>query len=215
MTDVQASVANTSGAAVSTVRLWSEGTEPLTTALQLPTLICIEATAGKEIPTTDAQMQPIPDMLFLSITTASAYHLPLTQFFLSALEKRIQISSGLKERIQIALHEGVTNAIVHGNLAITSENRVSLAGLASLETMVAERLARPTEASRRVRIHCSWKPSQIVLVIRDEGQGYTIKQRPPGQESAYHGRGLPILKLVSDTLSIEDGGRCLDLRFAR
>src|ERR1700749_579085 len=93
--------------------------ESLGEALKLPTVECVEREIFESLSAARRAPQAAAS-LALVVTTLSAYRVPVTRAFIGALSERIPMSPDLSERIQVALQEAVTNAVLHGNLKVKS-----------------------------------------------------------------------------------------------
>ncbi|MCA1906898.1 MAG: ATP-binding protein, partial [Magnetospirillum sp.] len=103
----------------------------------------------------------------------------------------------------------------HGNLGLASDLRHSLAGLAEFNQRIAKSVADPTMAARRVRL-TAWPMGQGVEVrVSDDGDGYDLDAElaKPVDVAAKSGRGLGLIRKVSNEVRGEDGGRTLCMRF--
>jgi serine/threonine-protein kinase RsbW len=110
--------------------------------------------------------------------------------YLDSLEKRWKIPPPLRENIRICLSEAVQNAVNHGNL---SEVRKAV-------TITAERYE-----------------GTFLFSIRDEGIGFDFDDLPDPTAQANldkpYGRGVFLMKQLSDHLEFSEGGRKVHLEF--
>ena len=76
--------------------------------------------------------------------------------------------------------------------------------------MVAKRLADPKYAERRVYVTAQISPSEVKLVIRDEGDGFELSQVPdptePENMVRAHGRGLYLIGTFMDVVRHNETG---------
>lgn len=103
--------------------------------------------------------------------------------------------------IALGLSELLINAIEHGNLGITYEEKTRLNELGAWREEVNARLARPEFAERYATIEC-WRShaGQVRLLISDQGSGFDWKpflEMSPERAFDSHGRGIAMAKLVS------------------
>jgi anti-sigma regulatory factor (Ser/Thr protein kinase) len=107
-------------------------------------------------------------------------------------------------RVVVGLAELLLNAVEHGNLRISHEEKTRLRTLDRWEEEVTARLAHPTYADRAVWVEFTREPSRIRVRIRDQGNGFDWRshlERDPAQVTGLHGRGIAIARLVSfDTI---------------
>jgi CheY-like chemotaxis protein/anti-sigma regulatory factor (Ser/Thr protein kinase) len=115
-------------------------------------------------------------------------------------------------RLQIAVDEALTNAIIHGALEVDS----SLKDQASVfEEVVSAREADPEWSSRLVRVACDFLPSRVEIVITDPGRGFDAAALPDPADVeavlACHGRGILMMRALVDEVEFENGGRTVRL----
>jgi len=111
-------------------------------------------------------------------------------------------------RLGIALGEALSNAIIHGNLEISSEVRDALDD--SYYDLITTRRAREPYASRAVHIIMRFTQSSVTIVIRDQGKGFdrTKLMDPTAEENlgSVSGRGVLLMRAYTDALSWNDVG---------
>lgn len=121
--------------------------------------------------------------------------------------------------ITLGLDELLTNAIEHGNLGITYEEKESALGSPSgLTELYERRLANENLAKRRVIVDftaddagcCEW-------IIRDEGEGFDWRKVPiPLEEDAgafrKSGRGIFLSRMIFDELDYLNKGNVVRAR---
>lgn len=114
------------------------------------------------------------------------------------------------ERVILGLSEFLLNAVEHGNLAISYEEKGRLNRLGQWETEIARRLAAPEYAAKRVRVHYEKDASKVSLTIADEGCGFEWHRYldiDPARATDTHGRGIAISRAVSfDEVRYEGNG---------
>lgn len=114
--------------------------------------------------------------------------------------------------IRLGLTELLTNAIEHGNLGIdaaTKRDRLT-EGRPALHRLLAERLADPARAARRVRVECRLTAAECEFRIRDEGEGFDprpYETDEPEEGTLVAGRGILLARSAFDALRFEDDGR--------
>jgi anti-sigma regulatory factor (Ser/Thr protein kinase) len=122
-------------------------------------------------------------------------------------------------RLTIALHEALTNSIIHGNLGISSDLKER--GDSSFVEAVAARCADPVYAARTVDVGASYDGQATRWVISDQGEGFDVErvlhrlehdEPDPLQPS---GRGLFMIRAFVDEMRYEDRGRRLTLTIYR
>lgn len=114
--------------------------------------------------------------------------------------------------LRVGLREVIVNAIEHGNLAITFEEKSSAMDAGHYEELFVARQHDERYAGRRVSISYVLTPQKVVYRIEDEGEGFDfaamisrINEREAAGEFMVHGRGLQMIRSIFD--EIEYGGR--------
>lgn len=114
------------------------------------------------------------------------------------------------KRVVIGLSELLVNAVEHGNLGISFEEKARLHEQNRWEEEVARRLATPELAARRVTVEYWREPGRIRIGIRDEGDGFDWRRYlevDPARVMAAHGRGIAMANMLSfDTVDYRGAG---------
>jgi len=117
-------------------------------------------------------------------------------------------------KLLIALHEALTNAVVHGNLGISSSLKEQSTD--AFAKTLAERSADPVLSERRVRVHFHFDGSICQISIADEGEGFDFqkwieeceKQADTDQPCLNcSGRGIMLMRALLDEVQYRHGGR--------
>ncbi|CAO3407550.1 ATP-binding protein [Azospirillum largimobile] len=172
--------------------------------------------------------------LYVNLTTATAHDLQLGGRLLTAIGARHPLSGHRRDDIELALHEAVSNALVHGNLGVAGMKELSARELERFSRDLGDRLADPVLAARRIAIAVRIDPPRTApdnsdtiesdpaesppedgralatVEITDQGAGFVPRQTEPAGAS---GRGLGLIGNIADGLEIEEGGRRIRLRF--
>ena len=111
-------------------------------------------------------------------------------------------------RIGIALEEALVNAVVHGNLEVSSELRER--GDDSYENLIRTRQLAPYYAGRRVKLTCEISAREVRFIVRDEGPGFNVEQIPDPTDPAYLdrpcGRGLLLMRSFMSEVRYNETG---------
>lgn len=100
----------------------------------------------------------------------------------------------------IGLSELMVNAVEHGNLAITYDEKSALLKEGRLEAEVAARLSLPRFRDREVEIVFERHDDRIDLTITDQGDGFDWRrylEMDPQRVFDSHGRGIALSRSVS------------------
>ncbi len=113
--------------------------------------------------------------------------------------------------LRLGLVELVLNAVEHGNLGITYEDKTrALERPDGLEALYAERRASPVLADRRVSVDFEITSDDGTWIITDEGAGFDWRQTPDPCEGAgllaTHGRGIFLARFQFDVLEYQGSG---------
>ncbi|VAW48038.1 hypothetical protein MNBD_GAMMA04-602 [hydrothermal vent metagenome] len=143
--------------------------------------------------------------------------LQVAQFQIKTIEDAKNLACALAfitpkpQEAVIGLFELMTNAIEHGNLNITYEEKTILILTDQLQSEIERRQKRPENHGKFVSIEFERKPNELQFTIRDMGQGFnSTPYLDFSAERAMdnHGRGVMIAnKLSFDSLHYEDNGR--------
>jgi CheY-like chemotaxis protein len=117
-------------------------------------------------------------------------------------------------RLGIALHEALVNAIVHGNLEITSESREDGPG-AAYARLIDERRGVEPYRGRKVHVRALVSRDEARFVIRDEGPGYDPALLPDPTHPEYiervSGRGMFLIRTFLDEVHHNERGNEITL----
>src|SRR5947209_960158 len=77
-------------------------------------------------------------------------------------------------KLTLALHEAITNSLVHGNLEVASTLKERDDN--AFAELLAARAADPHYASRFIHIRISYDGERCVWILTDEGPGFNVEQ---------------------------------------
>lgn len=103
-------------------------------------------------------------------------------------------------RVVLGLSELMLNAIEHGNLGITYEEKSALGGGEPLMGEIARRLAAPGNADKRAVVEFRRNGAELCFVIRDCGKGFDWQnylEMSPKRAFDTHGRGIAMSRMIS------------------
>jgi anti-sigma regulatory factor (Ser/Thr protein kinase) len=122
-------------------------------------------------------------------------------------------------KLMIALHEALSNAIIHGNYGLSSELKER--GDSSFAEALAARMADPMLAARQVEVLIDYDGQRCRWIITDEGEGFDVERTLARLSSddpeliLASGRGILIMRSFMDEVRYEMGGRRLILSLMR
>ena len=105
-----------------------------------------------------------------------------------------------------------TNALEHGVLGLDSALKGDAAGFAEFYRLRGERLAQQVDGYIRIDLKVEpWeRGGRLIIEIRDSGVGFDVEQvlaRLPRQD-AFSGRGIHLVRRLSQDAQWIEGGRC-------
>jgi serine/threonine-protein kinase RsbW len=103
---------------------------------------------------------------------------------------KFRSADGTESDIEMALHEALANAVIHGN----GEN-----------------------SCKRLYVSCRcYMDGEVSITVRDEGRGFdsSALRDPTSQENRLltHGRGIHLMKALMDEVCFEEGGAVVMMR---
>ena len=114
----------------------------------------------------------------------------MIESFIDNAKDRFHLDDDIYGNIMIAITEAVNNAIRHGNA---------------------------NDSSKNVSLSLSLNESLIKFRIEDEGHGFDFEHLPdptaPENLEKPGGRGIFLMKHLSDEVEFKDGGRIVELSF--
>ncbi|WP_042442461.1 ATP-binding protein [Azospirillum sp. B510] len=159
-----------------------------------------------------------PDLpgFYLSLTTGTAYGLQCPVLVCDELERRGVLEPQRRSSVELCLHEAVANAIVHGNLGLSSAVKGEPGGYRRFSEMMRDRLEDPAVLRRRLDIFCRWTMHGIAIAVVDQGGGFDADLAPAVTgNKARSGRGFVFMRSLASRVTVTDGGRCTVLQFDR
>ena len=122
-------------------------------------------------------------------------------------------------KLTVALHEALSNSIIHGNLELSSELKER--GDSSFAEALAARMADPVLSSRHLDLVVDYDGERCVWIITDQGQGFDVDRAlaraatDDPEVLLASGRGILIMRSFLDDVRYEKGGRRIVLTLLR
>ncbi len=152
---------------------------------------------------------------YVSLTTGTSFGLQMAALVSDELVSRAVISREQRSVIELCLQEAVANAIVHGNLGISSTAKDHPEGYRVFSQLVNERLADPMLRRRRIEVLTRWSGQALDISVADQGDGFDTSLIPTEIDgTSRSGRGFVFMRALAGRVAVTDGGRCVSLRFA-
>jgi CheY-like chemotaxis protein/anti-sigma regulatory factor (Ser/Thr protein kinase) len=117
--------------------------------------------------------------------------------------------------LKIGIEEIITNAIEHGNLGISFEEKSKAIQEGRLAELIADKGRQSDDARRAVRITSRLGPDLFEITVRDDGDGFDWRTLPavaPENLLAFNGRGVFLTKIYFDEVVYNDAGNEVTLR---
>ena len=162
----------------------------------------------------------VEDDLLIKYVESEKQHLTIENYFITAEDISHRITRSLAKYmdhkkvyiLRIALREIIINAIEHGNLNISFDEKSQLIDNDNYFVFVAERQQDSKYRDRRVQIEYSIDPRKVLYQITDEGDGFDHKKILTGEsvnvnkKMLGHGRGIAMAKNCFDELNYNGKG---------
>jgi CheY-like chemotaxis protein/anti-sigma regulatory factor (Ser/Thr protein kinase) len=133
---------------------------------------------------------------------------PLVGFFQNNLQRLGFGDESTRTRIGMALMEAGSNAMLHGNLEVSSELRKD--SQADYLALVEERRRQEPYCSRRLYITAREIPDQTTYTVEDAGPGFNPESlsdpTTPENVLRLSGRGLLLIRTFMDTVKFNERG---------
>jgi len=128
-------------------------------------------------------------------------------------EKFGKLPDAERTRLGICLEESLLNALIHGNLEVSSDLREGDSD--AYEKLIALRLKQRPYRERMIEIQATFSPQQLVFAIRDEGPGFDVAAVPDPTTAENlckpSGRGLMLMRIFMDSVEHNATGNQITL----
>ncbi len=114
--------------------------------------------------------------------------------------------------LRLGIREMIINAIEHGNLGITYEEKTLAQKNQSYHDLLRERQMSDENRHKKVRIDYRFNEKTIAYTIKDEGKGFDYKKfiklkiKSLNDQMLQHGRGILITRSVFDQIQYNEKG---------
>jgi anti-sigma regulatory factor (Ser/Thr protein kinase)/PAS domain-containing protein len=118
--------------------------------------------------------------------------------------------------VMICLREIVLNAIEHGNLEITHDEKTEAQRNRTYFEFLQKRMEEPRYKNRRVMVEYAIDPRRAIFRVTDQGKGFDHKKHlsgdtEPSPDMLEHGRGIFMATSAFDSITYNDKGNQVTL----
>ena len=119
------------------------------------------------------------------------------------------------EKVRVGLSEMLTNAIEHGNMGITGDDKLNATENGTYYDLVNQKLVDEAIMNKHVTFTYKIDEEGINMEIEDEGKGFDVESLPdptdPESLLKLHGRGILITRMYFDDVSYNEKGNKVSL----
>ncbi|MCX8083901.1 MAG: ATP-binding protein [Calditerrivibrio sp.] len=119
------------------------------------------------------------------------------------------------QKIRIGISEMVTNAIEHGNLEISGDEKFEATENDSYYKLIETKRSDKKLGKRKATITVTLDEKHLKIVVKDRGKGFDTSKikRNPSEEDLYklHGRGILIASMYFDSIIYNKKGNVVTL----
>lgn len=116
--------------------------------------------------------------------------------------------------IKLALYEALANALEHGNLEITFDEKTqAMEAKGGILGLIQSRIDAGL-GERKIRISVEYDQAAVTYRIEDQGPGFdpqSMLNKPVADTSALHGRGITLIRHYMDEVSWNESGNEIKL----
>lgn len=138
---------------------------------------------------------------------------PVVSVLETHLERVGLVDETSRIQVSVALREAIVNAMLHGNLGMSSALKESDPD--AHDKLAEERRQTSPYRERRVRVTVTEAPGEVTYVVSDDGPGFDLGTVPdptdPANLERTSGRGLFLIRTFMDDVTHSDGGRTITM----
>lgn len=131
-----------------------------------------------------------------------------TNFLVSYLYNTNRISGDDRYKLQMTLMELLTNALEHGNLGITFDEKTKwMQQGGDILQLIAKRNSEPAYTNKRIHVTYSIGKETSTFTIRDDGNGFDWRKYSHSNDTKeIHGRGISLSCQMVNTIVYNEKG---------
>ncbi|MGK5092382.1 response regulator [Deltaproteobacteria bacterium TL4] len=136
----------------------------------------------------------------------------LVTYFKKLIKPFCHVHSIDLNKLSLCLRESFSNAIIHGNLNVSSSIREN--DLESFYRMINEREQQPEYAERNMAVLVMISPEKLIIEVQDEGKGFKHSELPDPNDPETllsSGRGILIIRAFMDEVVWNEKGNCVKM----
>lgn len=176
----------------------------------------VDVHGGAEEATLLGRAYAIPEDSLAKYLVSEVRSYEIGNFLTVAEQLTSRVTSGLEQycnaddaaTIRMGLREMLVNAIEHGNLNISFDEKTEATRGDDYFGFLASRQKDPRFRDRKVLLRYSLNPDRVRVLIRDQGEGFDHEKHrdsSPGGD-LYHGRGILLARSIFDLVQYNESG---------
>jgi len=173
---------------------------------------CFEVFEKNHLPKNISTNDITESGLVFSFSSRTVYRLPVARHITKTLVAALELCEERKGTIELALHEALANAVIHGNLELGHIKKDTIESIDFLDTEIENRLSIDTFALRRVDILINWTPTSVQLSVYDGGSGFSLNQ---DKWDDMPWRGISLISSLASSIHVGESGQPLTMIFDR
>ena len=172
-----------------------------------------------------AQGYPVPEDILLGflekerVSYTVSNNLQNSELLASRLSNHLKnkLDSGTVMSIKTCLREILVNAIEHGNLEISFEEKSNALATGEYLDLIRKRQLDQQYSNKKVKIDYILAPGKICYRITDEGKGFNWRKQMKtdldelNEQAVTHGRGISMTRSVFDIVEYNEKGNQVSL----
>lgn len=138
-------------------------------------------------------------------------HINIANLIVNAVSQNLQkyFDESDSMSIKIGIKEMIVNAIEHGNLNITYEEKTQATAQDNLLNLINERKELPQNKNKKITVLYSLNSRRVMYLVRDQGDGFDhekVRDSFKVNLDQFHGRGIKISTACFDILKYNEKG---------
>ena len=172
---------------------------------RIETLRATRAEIKEILPSYSSQVQ-------FSIPSRTSFIESLVSFLLTHYAQLSDMYRLDKTRIRVCMIEALTNALVHGNLEISSA--VKEKSWEEFNALLRQRESMSEYANREIKVRARFTSEKFEYQVADQGKGFDVSMLPDfrvPESLLLSGRGLLLIHAYMDKVTWNESGNCITM----